>query len=295
MTKQIVEPGDFPDDGDSIPAASRAHSDIAPGLLRAPRTIQQVNQLTEDWQEALYRVLVPSQLLVQFGIHPIRLADHDGARLVTFERHPESPAVQLSVRHRLDAEDPVYLLQLEDSALGSVVVAFMVTNDPLSQRYDIDRDEEGRRTLLGTARRNLAEEEKAMLAGLAPGQVRNGLRLMDQVMARVEAFLVTLGKDTVLVEPLAYHNAILFERHGFAYTQGQAEMEWIHAAFQSGGELWAAMDDSTPFRRQAAAQTIRGRSWAIHDGILGRLWKGVKMIKRLVPPVRVDTAPGVPW
>ncbi|MBC8448193.1 MAG: hypothetical protein H8D78_10615 [Chloroflexi bacterium] len=131
--------------------------------------------------------------------------------------------------------------------------------------------------------------------GLAPGQVREGLRLFSHVMPRVEAFLIALGQDSVIVEPLGYHNAILFERYGFMYTQGQREMEWIQQAFQPGGELAARLDGSTPFRQPEAAHSVRGRSWAIHDGILGKPWDGVKMIRRLAPPAGVDTAPGLPW
>ena len=134
-----------------------------------------------------------------------------------------------------------------------------------------------------------------MKAGLAPGQVRRGLRLLDAVMERVEAFGVLLGHDTVLVEPLAYHNAIMFERHGFYYMQGQREMEWIHSAFSEGGELWMKLDDSLPFRHPDAARSIRGRSWAVHDGILGQPWDGVTMIRRLGTRHAVRTAPQIPW
>jgi carboxypeptidase PM20D1 len=46
-----------------------------------------------------------------------------------------------------------------------------VINDPRGERYNIDRDPQGRDTLFGTTLRNIAEEERAMKAGLAPGQV----------------------------------------------------------------------------------------------------------------------------
>ena len=134
-----------------------------------------------------------------------------------------------------------------------------------------------------------------MSAGLAPGQVRHGLRMLPHLMTRMEAFLVVLGQDAVLVEPLAYHNAIMFERHGFVYIQGQLGMEDIHRAFQSGGELTTRLDDSTPFRTREAAASVRGRSWAIQDGILSEPWGEVKMVRRLGPGSSVDTAPGVPW
>ena len=264
-------------------------------LPHAPRSIHELNNLPEEWKEALCRILIPSPLLIRFGIHPIKLTNQAGQRLVSFRYEPGSFAVQLLVRHRPDAEDPLYLLELQENPLGQTVVAFMATNDPSAERFHVDRDEEGQLTLLGTARRHLAEEVRAMRAGLAPGQVREGLRLFSHVMPRVEAFLIALGQDSVIVEPLGYHNAILFERYGFMYTQGQREMEWIQQAFQPGGELAARLDGSTPFRQPEAAHSVRGRSWAIHDGILGKPWDGVKMIRRLAPPAGVDTAPGLPW
>lgn len=72
-------------------------------------------------------------------------------------------------------------------------------------------------------------------------------------------------------------------------------MGYINEGFKPGGELSLRLDGTTPFRNPEAASTIRGRSWAIHEGILGRAWDGVKMVKRLGPPLRADTAPGVPW
>ena len=38
--------------------------------------------------------------------------------------------------------------------------------------------------------------------------------------------------------------------------------------FQPGGALCEKLDGSTPFRKPEFAGTVRGRSWAIHDGIL---------------------------
>jgi hypothetical protein len=94
------------------------------------------------------------------------------------------------------------------------------------------------------------------------------------------------------MEPLAYHNAILFERLGFNYVQGRRKMQWIHLGFQPDGLLYERLDGSTPFRQPDAWRTIRGRSWAIHDGILGEPWHGIKMYKRVGRHAGVDTFPG---
>ena len=48
-------------------------------------------------------------------------------------------------------------------------------------------------------------------------------------------------------------------------------MKRIHELFQPGGVLFNKMDNSTPFRKSEFAHTVRGRSWAIHDGILNEI------------------------
>jgi hypothetical protein len=70
-------------------------------------------------------------------------------------------------------------------------------------------------------------------------------------------------------------------------------MEWVHGEFQPGGLLFKKLDRSTPFRRPAMAHTIRGRSWAIHDGILGEPWPAleVRMFKRVGQDAEVCTFP----
>lgn len=44
-------------------------------------------------------------------------------------------------------------------------------------------------------------------------------------------------------------------------------MEKIDKEFRPGGLLNEKLDDSTPFRRKGMEQSVRGRSWAIYDGI----------------------------
>jgi acetoin utilization protein AcuC len=74
-----------------------------------------------------------------------------------------------------------------------------------------------------------------------------------------------------------------YERHGCDYFIGRDRMDQIHAGFQPGGALCGRLDGSTPFRRPGFAQTVRGRSWAIHDGVLGEPFgqgpTGVKMYR----------------
>jgi hypothetical protein len=127
-------------------------------------------------------------------------------------------------------------------------------------------------------------EAAAMQAGLAPGQVRRGLRVLAEAVASFDAFVTGLGRDLYLVEPIAYHMAVILERHGFKYQQGRRWMESIHRRFAPGGDLQARLDGSTPFRMPGAERSIRGRSWAIHDGILGEPYTGVRMYRRVGAP-----------
>jgi hypothetical protein len=72
-------------------------------------------------------------------------------------------------------------------------------------------------------------------------------------------------------------------------------MEAIHAGFQEGGELSRQLDDSNPFRSTRAANSIRLRSWAIHDGILGEPFTNVTMYKRVGKSAEISTTPGCEW
>ena len=198
------------------------------------------------------------------------------------------------------------LVDVEMGPFAVPELSFVQVTDPAAERFAIDRDEDGQDTLFGTVTRNLAEERRALVAGLAPGQVRRGLRLLGPVLDAMDDFCRLLGKELFLVEPLFYHSALLYERHGCDYLLGRDLMETIDGEFQPGGRLHRALDGSTAFRQPGFDRTIRGRSWAIHDGILGALdgvaWGGVKMYRpRRTPGERVDVprrgvlSPTTPW
>ena len=72
-------------------------------------------------------------------------------------------------------------------------------------------------------------------------------------------------------------------------------MERIHREFQPGGLLYKKLDDSTPFRKKGMEKAVRGRSWAIHDGILVEAfdeeWESPKMYKMLEKNFMVNTFP----
>lgn len=258
-------------------------------------SLWQVNQLPERAKEAVYRHLLPDEILTQYSIDPQSLRDSEGHRLVTVTCPAGSSAVEIDIRPRPGFPDPLLYIELADNRLGQIEVLLFVVNDPDAERFDTDRDWRGERTSFGTVRRNITEEIRAMESGLAPGQVRRGLRLTRTLIPLFESFVMGLGHDYYLMEPLAYHNALLFERQGCNYVQGLRKTRWIHVEFQPGGLLHERLDGSTPFRRSEAWRTVRGRSWAIHDGVLGEPWHGVKMYKRVSQHAGIDTFPGGLW
>ncbi len=258
-------------------------------------SIRQINKLPDEVKRDIYCHLLPDSLLEQFGISPEHLCDQEGNPLVTFTCPEGSRLVEVDVRPEVGFSDPLLYLELTDTRLNQVEVLLFVVNDPNAERFETDRDWQGERTKFGTFKRNIPEEIRAMEAGLAPGQVRRGLRQSRALIPIFEDFVRRLGHDYYLMEPLAYHNAILFERLGCNYAQGLRKMQWIDRNFRPGGVLHERLDGSTPFRPPDAWQTVRGRSWAIHDGILGEPWHGVRMYKRVSHHAGVDTFPDGPY
>jgi hypothetical protein len=256
-------------------------------------SISQINKLPQEQMSQVYQQLVPVQVLQRFGIDPQTLADSQGRAL--YECQPGVSSVEISLRHVWDAQDPVLYLQLADTPNNQIEVVLFTANDPHSERFNTDRLPDGTSTYFGTLERNIKEEIRAMKAGLAPGQVRQGLSATRRLMPILEQFVTGLGHDAFYIQPLAYHNAILFERLGFSYALGLGRMEWIHKEFAPGGLLFKQLDGSTPFRSPGASTSVRGRSWAIHDGIMGEPYSNVKMYKRVGIHAGVVTFPHAAW
>ena len=246
-------------------------------------SIGTLNALPAGVRDQLYLRLIPGDLLERFGVDPGTLHGPNGDRLVRITASEDKTWARVELRQREPDHDPVLLLDIGMSAFGAPELSLVQVIDPVAPRFDIDRDLDGHDTLLGTASRNLAEEARALGAGLAPGQVRQGLRMIARVLQCMDDFCRLLGRDFYLVEPLFYHSALLYERHGCDYFIGRERMDEIHAGFRPGGALCTRLDDSTPFRRRGFDGTVRGRSWAIHDGVLGEPFghgpTGVKMYR----------------
>jgi hypothetical protein len=243
------------------------------------RSIQDINARPPAVRDSLYAELVPDEVLARVGIARETLAGPHGEPLFRVTAPPGESWARIEVRASHEDRDPLLLVDVEMSPLSIPELAFVQITDPTAPRYDIDRDLNGQDTLFGTASRNLAEEERAMRAGLAPGQVRRGLRLFGRVIESMDRFCRALRQDLYLIEPLFYHSAILYERFGCGYLIGREQMEEIHRAFAPDGALTGRLDGSTPFRQAGLERTVRGRSWAIADGILGGPFAGIKMYR----------------
>ena len=255
------------------------------------RNIHDLNRLEAHVKERVYSLLVPDRIFEMLAIDRDTFANPRGERAVEVRAPEGATFAVIEVRERPGDRDCVFFLEIEDTAFFKIDINFLIINDPRSPRFNTDVDTAGRRTKFATVRRNIPEEIKAMEAGLAPGQVRRGLRLFRRFAPLVLGFVEDMGQDTVIAEPLAYNNAIIFESCGFNYIRGRRKMEEINAGFQPGGELYEKLDGSSPFRRPGMDKTVRGRAWAIHDGILGEPWRGIEMY-RTKNPANVCTFPG---
>jgi hypothetical protein len=261
--------------------------------------IHRINRLYRPEKEGLYRILIPPSLYRRFRIDPVTLFDAQGKRVVRFfcPQGDRTCLVEIKVS---GTEDPLYSLQLTDTFdLTQIEWDFVVVNDPDSPKFNTDVDAEGRDTMFGWASRNLPEEEKAMEAGLFPGQVRKGLGLTREVIQVLEFFCRILDIKSIRLEALFYHNAITYERYGFSYFSGYHQMKRIHELFQPKRALSKKLDKTTPFRKPEFAHTVRGRSWAIHDGILSDIdddvldegWASPVMYKMIDKPRGMVTFP----
>jgi hypothetical protein len=257
-------------------------------------SIFEINKLPDEAKLAIYRTLIPDWVYRDCGVDPVTLSV-DGKSVVKFRCPPGSRAVELSVRQRASDSDAMLYLNMVDTFNYQLLVLLVVINDPAAPRFAIDVDEDGNPTQLGTLGRNLEAEEAAMRSGLAPGQVRAGLRVFKQTFPLFEQFVANMGHDLFFIEPLAYHNAIIFERYGFAYVRGLQEMQRIHREFLPGGALNQRLSPGNVFRGLDAWRTVRGRSWAIHDGILGHPFTGFQMYKRLGSHAGINTFPEQVW
>jgi len=257
-------------------------------------TIGGINLLPEHEKREIYRSIIPDELLERCELNPY-LSDIQGRSLLDLRARPGSSSVEVSLYHEYGFRDPILYGQLTDTINGQIHILLYILNDPASPRFNVDVMPDGEPTKFGTSYRNLEAERNALQFGLTPGQIRKGLGLLSAAMDAFEAFVKNLGHELYFAEPLYYHNAIIFERHGFAYQSGKKLMERIQNDFTREEGLSQQLDGSSVFRQPEARDSIRLRSWAIHDGILGEPFTNVTMYKRVGKSAGINTGEGCSW
>lgn len=259
-----------------------------------PHNISTINLLSEEAKREIYARIIPDELLQRFALHP-DLRDQSGNDLLLLTCRENTTLAEMKLFHQHGFPDPVLYGHITDTMNGQIHVLLYILNDPDSPRFDVDRMPDASPTQFGTTQRNILAETAALQAGISPGQVRRGLRLLGPAILAFERFVTSLGHTIYFTEPLYYHNAILFEKHGFAYSLGQRLMERIHTGFSPKGDLAKMLDGSNPFRQPEAAHSIRLRSWALHDRLLGEPFTGVTMYKWVGKNAGRNTSPGIAW
>jgi hypothetical protein len=259
-----------------------------------PSTIGAINRMPDAQKRAIYAKIIPEKLREVFHLKP-DLLDEEGRDLFVLNGPKDSTSVEISLYHQYGFIDPVLYGHITDTINAQIHILFYVMNDPFSPRFEIDQLPDGRQTQLGSKHRHIEAEVEAMYAGLSPGQIRKGPHLLKAAMETFETFIQSLDHDLHFAEPLFYHNAVIFEKYGFAYQRGRRLMQRIQEGFSRGGDLHALLEGSNPFRQPQAANSIRLRSWAIHDGILGEQFQNVTMYKQVGKHAGFSTCVDCGW
>ena len=244
-------------------------------------------QLPREQNERLRRV-IPRRCFDHLARVDARLYGEDGESDAAFFGVVDPNASEAHLRAPAEKRGRDYALSLDlgEAGGGQLELGFVVVNDLLAPRFDIDVDEKGRAYAAGhrDAQPPRGAPRPRSRPRAVPGPPRPAdLRRAPPACSRRSPR--DLGYVAIHLEPLTYHNAVMYENYGFAYMTGRKRMKAIDAAFAPGGALRQACDGSTPFRRPDHADTARGRSWAIHDGVLAELdgdeGLEVKMVKVL--------------
>lgn len=254
-------------------------------------TLKDINALQGREKERIYGRIVPVRLFSMFNISPETFQGSDGARKVFFTAPEGLGLCRIEVRLAQFDRDAVFYLEIADTQHHQMELAFCIINDPLAPRFDVDVDENGKNNYFTSYGRNIPEEIKAMKAGLFPNQTHRGLRMFPDFLPLFESFVDSLGMEFIVAEPLTYDNAIRYEKYGFDYLTGKRLMQEINEGFRTGNIYHRRLDGSSPFRCPGADKTVHGRSWAIHDGILGKPWDDIRIYLQIGHPAITDTFP----
>ncbi|GLI39095.1 hypothetical protein KI811_04430 [Geobacter hydrogenophilus] len=267
---------------------NRALVDAAGRVLHS---LREINILSPEERERFYVGILPPRLFAYLGISPQTLCGADGLRCIKVIAPEGLGIVRIEVKAHPADPDTAFFLELADTHYGQMELSFCIIADPEAPRYYVDKDAAGRDNCFTTLGRNIPEELRAMEAGLFPNQTRRGLHLFGEFFPIFERFVDSLGMEMIVAEPLTYDNAIRYEKYGFDYITGKRLMLEIDQEFRRGGMLFGRLDGSNPFRMPGAERTVRGRSWAIHDGIMDEPWDEVRIYKTVGEHAGIDTFP----
>jgi hypothetical protein len=248
-----------------------------------------INRLSHEEKTNIYTSLLPPRLLALLQLDPITPRTDDN--LIQIIAPEGLSFVRIEVRSHPGNTDMVFFAELADTQFHQMELAFCIICDPRAPRFAVDVTEDGAVNYFTSHGRNVPEEVRAMAAGLFPNQTRRGLRLFGEFFSLLERFTDSLGMEIIVAEPLTYDNAIRYERYGFDYLTGKRLMLEIDREFHPGGTLYQRLDGSNLFRMPGMERTVRGRSWAIHDGIMDQPWDEVQIYKIIGVHAGLNTFP----
>ena len=254
-------------------------------------TLRDINLLEAAEKETIYQSILPPRLFDVLSLSSEPSCGTAGERNINFIAPRGLGILRIEARLHRNDRDKVFFLELADTHYRQMELAFCIINDPHAPRFDVDMDSSGSDNCFTSLGRNIPAEIGAMKAGLFPNQTHRGLKMFSEFFTLFERFVDRLGMEMIVAEPLTYDNAIRYEKYGFEYVTGKRLMLEINDGFRPGGGLFKRLDGSTPFRTPGMERTVRGRSWAIHDGILDEPWDNVKIYKMVGESAGVVTFP----
>lgn len=259
---------------------------------RPLNSLLDVNRLKPDEKFAIYGRLLPARLRSLLALTPDELLRADSGRRITIIAPDTLALVRIEVRADSPDSDTVFFLELSDTGYNQLELCFCIIHDPSAPRFNVDLDVQGRANCFASQGRNIPEELRAMRAGLFPHQTQRGLRMFSEFLPLLEYFTDALGMEMIVADLLTYCNAIRYEKYGFDYLSGLRLMQEIDRRFQPGGSYYSRLDGSSEFRMPGMERTVRGRSWAIHDGIMDEPWDNVRIYKMVGRHAGINTFPG---
>jgi len=255
------------------------------------RSLLEINRRNQVEKESIYSCLLPQRLRDLLQLEDTTLCNRAGERLVNMIAPQGLPLLRMEARARPDDKDVVFFLELSDTQFQQLELSFCVICDPSAPRFEVDVDEHGAINWFASHGRNIPEELRAMRAGLFPNQTSRGMHMFADFFPLLERFTDALGMAMIVAEPLSYDNAIRYEKYGFDYLRGKRLMREIDREFRPGGRYFLKMDGSSPFRMPGMERTVRGRSWAIQDGILDDPWDDVQIYRMIGVDAGINTFP----